>query len=249
PGFRPAHAKGAMLSGTFTPSASAGSLTRAPHLNRPETPVTVRFSGSTGFPNLPDNDANADPRGIAIRFHLAEHSHTDIIAHAADGFPARTGEEFLELLKAAGMSDPKKPSDPKNPSPIEKFLAAHPATLAFVKMPKPTPSSFARATYFSVNAMKFTNSQGASRFARYRIVPVAGNDFLEPGTTSGRSADFLFEELKQRIGREPIEFKLVAQIANDGDVVNDATVRWPADRAVIELGKITLTAPVANNAS
>ncbi len=32
PGFRPAHAKGAMLTGTFTPSSEASSLTRAPHV-------------------------------------------------------------------------------------------------------------------------------------------------------------------------------------------------------------------------
>ena len=44
PGFRPAHAKGAMLSGSFTPTGQAASLSRAPHLNRPSTPVTVRFS-------------------------------------------------------------------------------------------------------------------------------------------------------------------------------------------------------------
>ena len=44
PGFRPAHAKGAMLSGTFAPSPEARSLTRAPHVTRESTPVTVRFS-------------------------------------------------------------------------------------------------------------------------------------------------------------------------------------------------------------
>src|SRR5216683_1325323 len=67
PGFRPAHAKGAMLTGTFTPSSEASSLTRAPHVVRESTPVTVRFSNSTGLPLVPDNDPNANPRGLAIR--------------------------------------------------------------------------------------------------------------------------------------------------------------------------------------
>ncbi len=44
PGFRPAHAKGAMYAGTFAPTPAASALTRAPHANRPSTPVTVRFS-------------------------------------------------------------------------------------------------------------------------------------------------------------------------------------------------------------
>ena len=64
PGFRPAHAKGAMFTGTFTPSPGAASLTKAPHITRPSTPVTVRFSNSTGVPVIPDNDPNANPRGL-----------------------------------------------------------------------------------------------------------------------------------------------------------------------------------------
>ncbi|HYZ72537.1 MAG TPA: catalase, partial [Chthoniobacterales bacterium] len=73
PGFRAAHARGTMLSGTFTPDAEAVSLTRAAHITRASTPVTARFSNSTGIPLMPDNDPNANPRGLAIRFHLAEH--------------------------------------------------------------------------------------------------------------------------------------------------------------------------------
>ncbi len=141
PGFRPAHAKGVMLTGNFTPSSGARSLTRAPHMVRPSTPVTVRFSDSTGVPVIPDNDANASPRGSAIRFHLAEHSHTDIVSHSTNGFPARTGDDFLELLQAIAASDPSRPSDPKKPSPIEMFLGSHPAALAYVQAPKPLPSS------------------------------------------------------------------------------------------------------------
>src|SRR5215831_16812426 len=99
PGFRPAHAKGLMCSGTFTPSAEAAKLTRAPHANRPSTQVTVRYSDSTGLPNIPDNDpARSGPRGIANRFHLGDHAHTDIIAHSTNGFPVRTGEEFVQFL-------------------------------------------------------------------------------------------------------------------------------------------------------
>jgi Catalase len=112
PGFRPAHARGVMLSGTLTPAVEASSLTRAPHILRDSTPVTARFSSSTGLPQIPDTDPNANPRGLAIRFHLAEHVHTDIVSHSTDGFPTRTGQEFLELLKAAASSDPSQPYSP-----------------------------------------------------------------------------------------------------------------------------------------
>jgi catalase len=98
PGFRPAHAKGIMLDGTFTPSPGAAALSKAPHFKAPSTPVTVRFSNATGIPVIPDNDSNADPRGCAIRFHLGERVHTDIVAHSTNAFPARTGQDFLDFL-------------------------------------------------------------------------------------------------------------------------------------------------------
>src|SRR5689334_3666605 len=99
PGFRPAHAKGLMCSGTFAPSREAVTLTRAAHASRATTPVTVRYSDGTGVPTIPDNDpAKSGPRGIAIRFHLGDHAHTDIVAHSTNGFPVRSGEEFVEFL-------------------------------------------------------------------------------------------------------------------------------------------------------
>ena len=157
PGFRPVHAKGFMYSGTFTPSPGAAKLTRAPHANRPSTPVTVRFSGTTGVPTGSDTDPmGASPQGIAIRFHLADHAHTDIIGHSINAFPARTGEEFLEFLRAVSASGPGSAAPP----PIVAFLAGHPAAKAFVEAPKPIPTSFARQPYFAITAFKFTNAAG-----------------------------------------------------------------------------------------
>ena len=55
PGFRPAHAKGLMCAGTFTPSPEAAQLTRAPHAHRPSTAVTVRYSDNSNLVDLPYN--------------------------------------------------------------------------------------------------------------------------------------------------------------------------------------------------
>jgi catalase len=244
PGFRPAHARGTMLAGTFTPTPEAASLTRAPHITRESTPVTARFSSSTGIPLLPDNDPNANPRGLAVRFHLAEHVHTDIVSHSTDGFPTRTGQEFLEFLRALASSGPETPS----PKPIEIFLGSHPAALAFVQTPKPSPSSFAKETYFGVTAMRFTDKEGVSRYGRYRIVPDAGVEHLAPEVTQGKDPNFLFDELNDRIAAGPISFQVLVQVANEGDVVDDATVHWPEDRPLVRLGQIVLSAPVPDNA-
>jgi catalase len=243
PGFRPAHAKGAMLMGAFTPTPGADYFTRAPHIQRESTPVTVRFSNSTGLPLIPDKDPNANPRGIAIRFHLGEHVHTDIIGHSTDGFPTRTGEEFLAFLRALASSDPSKPS----PSPIEVYLGAHPKALAFVQTPKPAPSSFVRESYFGVTAMRFTNTDGLSHFGRYRIVPEAGNDYLSETDVAARKENYLFDELMERVSNGPIVFRVLLQLAGSEDIVDDATIHWPEDRPVADLGRIVLTAPVSDS--
>lgn len=243
PGFRPAHAKGLMLSGTFTPTAEAQSLTRTPHATRTSTPVTVRFSNSTGLPQIPDSLPDANPRGLAIRFNLAEHVHTDIVSHSTNGFPTRDGKEFLEFLRAIAASGPEVPS----PKPVEQFLGSHPAALKFVQTPKPFPSSLARETYFAVTAYEFTNAAGEKKFGRYRIVPELGNDFLSEQQVAGIAPNYHYDELAERVGKGPIRFRIVVQLADAGDVVDDATVQWPESRKTVELGTVELTAVVPDS--
>jgi catalase len=237
PGFRAVHAKGIMLSGSFTPSPQAGTLTRAPHTTRSSTPVTVRFSDGTGLPLIPDNSPDANPHGCAIRFHLDEHVHTDIVSHSTDGFPARNGQEFLELLRAAATGDPSA------------FLASHPAALAFVQTPKPSPTSFATEAYFGVTAFRFINQSGVARFGRYRIVPEAGVQHLDDAAAKSKDANYLIDEVTRRVAAGPIRFTIQVQLANEGDVVDDATKHWPADRTVASLGTIALTAKAPDDES
>lgn len=174
PGSRPVHAKGLMCAGTFTPAPEAVQLTRAPHASRPSTPVTVRYSNASGVPASLDNDPQSGPRGIAVRFHLADHVHTDIIAHSFDGFPVRNGAEFLEFVRAAAAFGAGKPEA------LGAFLAAHPHAKRFVATPKPVPTSFAREAFFAVTSFKFTNAQGLSRHGRLRIRPMAGRNIFRP---------------------------------------------------------------------
>ncbi len=244
PGFRPAHAKGEMLTGTFHPSPEARALSKALHFERDCTPVTVRFSNSTGLPLVPDRDPNANPRGMAIRFNLAEHMHTDIVSHSTDGFPTRTGDEFLEFLRALASTAPGAPS----PTPIEQFLGTHPAALAFVQTPKPAPVSFATENYFGVTAMAFTNHHGIPQYGRYRIIPGGGVEHLDDDAIAAKGPDYLFEELKTRVAGEPIKFLLQVQLAQAGDVVDDATIHWPAERQIVDLGLITLNELVPQSA-
>jgi catalase len=239
PGFRPAHAKGLMCSGTFTPSPEATKLTRAPHAAQPSTPVTVRYSDSTGLPTVPDNDPQrSGPRGIAVRFQLGDHVHTDIVAHSTDGFPVRTGEEFLEFLRAAAAAGAGKPEA------LAAFLATHPSARRFVETPKPIPTSFAREAFFAVTAFRFTNAEGVSRHGRFRIRPEAGTEYLTDEEAARKGANFLFEEIGPRLARGPVRLGIFVQVAEPDDDVADASVPWPAGRAEVPFGTLTLTARV-----
>jgi catalase len=239
PGFRPAHAKGLMCIGTFSPSPQAAELTRAPHASGPSTPVTVRYSDSTGIPTIPDNDpARSGPRGIAVRFHLADHVHTDIVAHSTNSFPVRTGEEFLEFLRAAGAAGAGKPEA------LGAFLAAHPNARRFAEVPKPIPTSFTREAFFAVTSFKFINAQGVSRHGRFRIRPEEGTEYLSDQQAAAKSSDFLFEEIGPRLARAPARLGVFVQLAGDGDDVTDSSVTWPEDRPEIAFGTITLTGRV-----
>ena len=240
PGFRPAHAKGTFLSGKFTPSPAAISLTKAPHIQRDETPVIVRLSDFAGVPNVPDYSQDASPRGCAIRFQLAEHEHTDIVAHSAEGFPVRTAPEFVELLRAVYSSGPDVPS----PKPIEIFLSTHPKALEYVQLPKPIPASLAKESFFAVSAFKFTNNGGVAQFGRYRILPEEEPEYLDSANASAKGSDFLFDELSQRLQKGPVKFRMVVRLAGPGDPVDDATIQWSGDRQQIEFGVLTLTAEI-----
>src|SRR6201984_425111 len=203
PGFRPGHAKGILSTGTFTPSSAAASLTRAQHAVQASTPVTVRFSDGTGVPLIPDNDPHADPRGMAIRFNLAEHVHTDIVAHSVNGFPATTGQEFLEFLRGVTQSDTAK---------VQAFVGSHPKALAFVQAITPFPASFAKEKYFGLTAMKFTNKDGVSRYGRYTIVPEAGEEHLDAGTAAAEGPGYLFNQADGGVGKGRVQFKITVQV-------------------------------------
>jgi catalase len=241
-GFRANHAKGVMAEGSFQPSAEAASISKAPHLQGAASPVTVRFSNATGVPTIADTDGSAMPKGMAIRFTLPDGSPSDIVALSVNGFPVATPEEFLGLLNAVAESGPGAPS----PSPVQQFLGSHPAAAKFVTTPKPVPVSFATQPFFGVNAFAFTNAQGETRYGRYRIIPVAGAQYLSQEDAARQAPNYLMDELPARLAKGEVQYRLLVQLAEQGDTVDDATAVWPDDRKVVELGVLTLKAPVTN---
>ena len=242
-GFRFAHAKGLVLTGTFTPAPSATSISRAAHLKSGVLPVTVRVSDATGIPMIDDNNPNAGPRGMAIRFTLPSGSYTDIVANSHNGFFVGTGADFLALVTAIAATTPTS----AHPSPIEQFLGAHPRALKVVLDSRPLPASFANLAFFGNNAFLFVDSTGVKRAGRYQIIPVAGLKTLDSAAASKVMPNYLFDDLAKRIRRGPIGYTIYVQLANPGDQTSDGSIVWPDDRKRVELGTLSLTTVAPNN--
>jgi catalase len=237
PQARVNHAKGVIVEGTFTPSASAASVSKAAHFKKPKAsiPVTIRFSDGSGLPTVPD--AERMPRGMAVKFVLPDGSKTDIVALSYNGFPVATAEEFKDFLLAIAASGPDAPK----PTAIETFLGSHPAAKAFVEAPKPPPVSFATVAYFGINAFKFTNAKGAVTYGRYQIQPETGIKSLTTEEIAKAGPDYLVDEINERIRRGPAKFKLFVQVAEPSDKIDDPSVAWPDSRRLVELGTIAIT--------
>jgi len=230
---RAAHAKGVVLSGSFTPAASAATLTKAALFRGGAVPVTARFSNSTGLPKIPDTDGYADPRGFAVKFGTDE---LDIVTHSFNGFPAANPDEFGEFLRAIAAST----KETTHPNSLEKFLASHPAAKTFATTQKPPPVSYATTPYFGVNAFAVTNDKGEKAHVRYRLVPAAGEHYLDAAAAKSKGPDYLSSEIRERLGAGPVQFDWFAQVAGAGDKTDDPTAVWPDNRQLVKLGTITI---------
>jgi catalase len=60
---------------------------------------------------------------MALKFHLPDGSETNLVTHSFNGFPAATGDEMRQFFIAVGSSG----AGVFPPTPLDKFLAAHPA--------------------------------------------------------------------------------------------------------------------------
>ena len=239
PGFRAAHAKGIVCSGTFGASPDARRVTRAPHLQGQKIPTVIRFSNSSGNPDV--HDGLPGQRALSVKFQLPDGKVADVLANSIEGFPVRTPEEFLAFLRAQ-LPDPVtgKPA----PDAVPRFLEGHPTARAFIErlMKKPVPASYAQASYHAEHAFLFTAADGTSRFGRYRWIPEAGEAYLSPDDAGKRSPNFLRDELESRLRNGPAVFRLFLQLTASNDPTDDVTALWREDRPLAELGRLEVTA-------
>ena len=237
-GHRAVHAKGVLCAGTFTPTASASALSRAPHFAGPTVRTHVRFSNGGGDPTVPDT--TRDVRGMAVKFYLPDGTTTDIVAMSLPVFFARTPEDLLAFNEARR---PDPATGQPNVEKVGAYLAEHPEGVAAVTaaISQPAPASYAGLTYHSIHAFGFVAADDNVRYGRYHLVPDGGDETITEEEAATKSPDYLREELEERFGQRSVAFALDLQLAADGDPVDDPTAEWPPEREVVRLGRLELT--------
>jgi catalase len=235
PGFRANHAKGIVVEGYFTPSPHGPALSSSPLFAGAVLPVIVRFSDAGGMPAIRDGSARANPHGMAIKFQMADGAESDIVLNSLKFFPVATPADFRDLQLAIASSPAGEPPSPH----MRAFLGCHPAVARAAATVR-TPASFATEEYSGINAFVFTNAAGEKQAFRYIVTPEEVFHLSER-EAAAQSPDFLIRELPVRLALGPVTFNVRAQLAAPGDQTRDATVPWPDDRPVVDLGTLTIT--------
>jgi len=100
------------------------------------------------------------------------------------------------------------------------FFVRHPQALVNLapELPALQPiANYATCPYFAIHAYRFIDAKGGSRYVRYTLVPEAAEQRLSLREARRRGRDYLQEEIRQRVAREPVRFTLKLQVAGPGD--------------------------------
>ena len=165
-------------------------------------------------------------------------STTVISAQTAPHFPARTPDGFIEFVRANAPG-------PAALWRLPRFLLTHRAArrgLAENLSALKPPASYATRRYYAIHAFRWVDAEGGERYVRYTWLPEAGQQDISRREAKSRGRDYLQEEIAQRLAQGPVRFTLQLQIAAEGDPVDDATAKWPADRETVDAGTLELTA-------
>jgi catalase len=234
PGQRALHAKGKLYRGTFTATDEAAQLSRAAHLSGAAVPALIRFSNGSGNPKQPDNAPGV--RGMAIKFTLPDGSTTDVSTQTAKLFPASTPDGFISLLRAMRPGGAAQLR-------LLGYIATHPrflSALPVVRAANTVPAGYGTIAYHGLHAFRWVAADGSARFVRYHLLPAAGEALLTPDVAKSKIADFLIDELDERLASEPVRFSYQVQVAADGDSTVDPSKPWRSTQTVT-VGTLAIT--------
>ena len=260
--LRPVHTIGIGASGYFVASDVARDFCTAEFFGGQQVRVSVRFSNGKGL--VIPHDGWNDTRGLAVRFHLAGGAAADLLAMTLSEFFTPTPETFLRFGEATQPGPVKRESawqklldmlhlmqplpDPPPGETVSADLRAiefadlHPyaALPMFHGAALGAPASYVRAAYHAVHTFIAVAPDGTRRPVRFTWIPVAGVRNRDPNAKP--CDNYLQNELRARLAREPARFILMMSIGEVGDDLNDPSRPWPPHRVRVVMGTLTVDA-------
>ncbi|KRA54194.1 catalase [Pseudoxanthomonas sp. Root65] len=237
PGFRRAHSKGVCVAGHFAPTAQGAALSRAQVFRQASTPVLGRLSigGADPF----GAEAQARVRSLALSLRTDDGQEWRMAMNSFPFFAVATTAGFHAQMLA---SRPDPATGKPDPAKMAAFLAQYPEAARFQAWAKSAPwsNSWANTEYNGVNTFRFIDAQGRSRFVRWSMRPQAPFQPLPEATRQQAEADYLQEEVRQRLAQGPLRWDLVVTEAVEGDPVDDPSQPWPAERPQHVVGTLVI---------
>ena len=237
-GYRRSGAKGICAAGEFVGSTAARELSTATVFDGKPVPVVARFSVGGANPKAPDNTRGQ--RNMALQFTTANGEQWLMGNISSPMFGAATAEQFLGRLASLQPDPATKAADPAK---AKAFAEANPEVLLQGKYfaSQPIPASFAGVNYWGVHGFGFVDAKGEKRYGKWVFEPLDGVQGLSDDEAKAKGADFLFDDLRQRVEAGKAAFDFNLELAEPGDKVDDATVPLPAGRKKVNLGTLKLT--------
>ncbi len=237
-------AKGVCATGFFVGSPDGRKLTSSVIFGGQEIPVIARFSVGGGNPKASDKAKSV--RGLALKFSGPGGESWQMSNISAPVFFVNSPENFVKFFEA------RRP-DPATGRPdaakVKAFNDSHPDTKPQIDWlaKAPVPASYAAVNYWGTNAFTFTPPGGKKVFGKWVFEPAKGQQGLTEDELKQLPDDFLADELRRRAVGGGIAFDFKVQIAEAGDVVNDATVPLPSNRKVVTAGRLVIDKVEAGN--
>jgi len=260
-GTRWAHTHGLGVVGHFDPSDVARTFCVARHFEGPAVRVTARFSNGSSDPTR--HDERPDTRGLAVKFHDADGSDSDLLAMTLSVFGARTRKEFLDvsrvfvpkrirrpswfrrtvldkLLLRQPLPAPPKGVTKSGAAGLMKYAGSHHFVRAFIIGAglSQVPISWARTKYHAVHTFFVVAPDGVRRPVRFSWQPVDGVFPLSPEEIDSASTDFLTAEMRARLAHAAARFTLKMTLGDPGDDLDDPSTSWPDTRRIVTMGTL-----------
>jgi catalase len=236
-GFRRSGAKGICATGFFVGTAEGRGLSTAAVFKGAEVPVIARFSVGGGNPKAPDKSKSV--RGLAVKFNGPGKETWEMANISAPVFFVNSPANFVKFFEARrpvpGTAGP-------DPAKVKAFNDSHPDAKPQIEYlaKAPVPASYAAVNYWGTNAFEFTDPAGKKALGKWVFEPARGVEGLTDDQLKALPAEFLNDDLKTRVAKGGVAFNFNVQIAAAGDVVNDATVPLPANRKVVNAGRLVI---------